>query len=327
MDEVVPTLRDLPDTRLVMLVTDLAPLDGLAQKGAMNPLLQKAVALGVKPARAVAWCSLNPALYFGLRRLGGIAPGNWADFWLSSDLEEFKAKKVYLAGQCVAENGVPFALDTRFAYTDMARGTMQGKRPQAGDFAMPSRKRTVKARVLRIVSSTITKEACHELIVENGAVKADPGRDILKMGVYNRHGSASLPALGFVEGWGLKNGALATSLLWDTNNLLVIGASDQEMALAAGRVHELGGGTVVTKGSEIMAQHAMPIAGIISDKNLDQIVREHGDCENALRSLGCGLVNPLLTAQTLCFTGLPFLRLTDKGLVDIKNRTTLEVFL
>ena len=327
MDEVVPSLRDLPDTRQVMLVTDLAPLDGLAENGAMNPLLQKAVEMGVNPARAVAWCSLNPARYFGLRRLGGLAPGNWADFWLAGDLEKFKAQKVYLAGECVAENGIPFDPDTRLDYPESARRTMQCKRPEAADFSIKAQGPEVRARVSVIVSSTITKEAVHELCVEDGLVKPDPKRDILKMGVYNRHARDAAPALGFVQGWGIKSGALATTLLWDANNLLVLGASDREMALAAGRAHELGGGVVVAKGAEILAEHAMPIAGIISDRPLSRIVLEQKACEQALRSLGCGLIDPLLTVQTLSFTGLPFIRLTDKGLVDIKTGTRLEVLL
>jgi adenine deaminase len=325
MDKVVPGLKDLPDTRLVSLVTDLAEPLELMQQGAMNPLLKKAVELGVPPARAVAWCSLNPATHFGLERLGGLAPGWVADMVLVDDLINFKAKAVFLAGRQVAADG-KLTIDLGWhQYPDEAHRTIQCPELKPAALRVPGSGDRAMVRVAAFAGDTITKETQISLPVVSGEVQPDPDQDVQKLVHVNRHTTELKLSIGFVSGWGLKQGALATTLEWDTNNLIVLGANDADIVSAANRVRELGGGIVLATDGEIMAELPFPIASVISPLSLPEIVKKMRALAKGLRELGCGLARPLLTIQTICFTGLPFLRLTDKGLVDIRKRQFVEV--
>ncbi|MBW1712426.1 MAG: adenine deaminase, partial [Deltaproteobacteria bacterium] len=157
-------------------------------------------------------------------------------------------------------------------------------------------------------------------------VRPDPARNILLMAHLDRRGR-NKPALGLVKGMGLKQGALANSLIWDTNNILVIGADESDMAQAVGRLLELGGGFVVWAQGQVKAELPLPMGGIISSEDLATIVRLLKDTERAAHELGCQIPRPFLALQTLPFTGLPFIRLTDKGLVDIKKGRLVETIL
>jgi adenine deaminase len=327
MDLVVPGLKDLPDTHLVSLVTDLAAPDELMSRGAMNPLLSKAVELGVPPARAVAWCSLNPAAHFGLERLGGLAPGWVADMVLVEDLLEFKAKAVFLAGKQVAAEGKLIVDAGQHQYEGAIRHTMQCPELTEEAIQVAASGDRSLVRVAAFAGDTITKEAQIELPVSGGSVQASAELDVQKLVHVNRHTPELKLSVGFTSGWGLKQGALATTLEWDTTNLIVVGASDEDIVTAANRSRELGGGIVLAAGGEIIAELPFPIAGVISPLPLPEIVRRMRALEQGLRELGCGLERPLLTIQTICFTGLPFLRLTDKGLVDVRRRKFVEVVL
>lgn len=325
MDEVVPGLKDLPDTRLVSLVTDLADPAELMSQGAMNPLLAKAVELGVPPARAVAWCSLNPATHFGLERLGGLAPGWVADLVLVEDLTNFRAKAVFLAGRQVAADGELTIELGEHQYPEAASRTIKCPELTLEALQVPASEEKAKVRVAAFAGDTITKEEQVYLPVVDGTVQPDPGQDVQKLAHINRHTTEQSLSVGFASGWGLKRGALATTLEWDTDNLIVLGASDADLITAANRARELGGGIVLAADNEIIAELPFPIAGIISHLTLPEIVNRMRALEKGLRELGCGLGRPLLTIQTICFTGLPFLRLTDKGLVDVRKREFVEV--
>lgn len=327
MEVVVPGLMDLPDTRLVMLVTDMAEPSEMVDLGVMNLLVAKAVALGVEPGRAVAWCSLNPAKYFGLQRQGAVAPGYVADMALVEDLRDFGVAEVFLAGERVAAGGRLLSEPEPFAYPNAAFHTMTCAPPTADDFRVAAQGTSARVRVIEVYDGTITKESEAELAVDGGSVRPDVGQDVLKVAIVNRHEPGKIWSVGFTRGWGLKRGALAATQIWDTCNLLVIGASEEEMALAASRSIELGGGMVVVEGDRVVAELPMPIAGVISPEPLREINRQVAACAAAVGELGCTVERPFLTAQCFCFTGLPFLRLTDLGLMDVRRRKLVEVVL
>lgn len=327
MEAVVPGIKDLPDTRLVSLVTDLADPAEMLEQGVMNPLLAKAVELGVPPARAVAWCSLNPAAHFGLERLGALAPGWVADMALVEDLRSFRARAVFLAGREAARDGRLLDELAEHRYPAAAHETMQCPPLKPEDFRVPATGPEAQVRVAAFAGDTITKEARATLPVVEGSLPPDPGQDVQKLAHVNRHTKELALSVGFISGWGLRRGALATTLEWDTNNLIILGASDKDMAAAGNRSRELGGGIVLAAGGEIKAELPFPIAGVISPLAMEEIVERMRALERGLRELGCGLARPLLTIQTICFTGLPFLRLTDKGLVDVRRREFVEVVL
>jgi len=291
----------------------------------MNPLLARAVALGVEPARAVAWCSLNPARYFGLERLGAVAPGWVADLVLMADLKEFRAQRVWLEGRLVAQDGKLTVPAPAFAYPPEARQTMQCPPLTAADFAVNAQGRTAVVRVVEAKDATITLEGEAALPIEQGNVRPDPAQGVVKIAHINRQSPELKMAVGFARGWGLSQGALASSLIWDTTNIFVAGASEEEMAVAAEAVRSMGGGWAVARGNEVVASLPLPVAGIISTLPFPEIQRIAETCRAALKQMGCPLARPFLTAQTFCFTGLPFIRLTDKGLVDIRKGVFVEV--
>ena len=176
-----------------------------------------------------------------------------------------------------------------------------------------------------MVNETITREQRAQLQVCQGNLTADPGKDIIKMAHLSRRDAHPRCALGFVHGLGIKEGAVATSLIWDTCNILVIGATEQEMAFAVNRLLEHQGGFIVVKAGEVIAEFPMPICGVISDQPLEAIARQMTEVQEGCRALGCSIPRSFITFQTLPFTGLPYLRLTDKGLVDIKKREFVDL--
>jgi adenine deaminase len=178
-----------------------------------------------------------------------------------------------------------------------------------------------------LVNETITQETAVTMESHHGRLIADPARDLLKAAVFNKSDANAAPGLGFTKGLGLRSGALAMSIIWDTNNILVIGTSDQEMAAAMNELIRTQGGMVVVQGEKVVAKAPLPICGIISPEPLPQIVREIKEVQAACHRLGSNLARPFLSLQTFSFTGLPFLRLTDQGLVDVRKMSKVSLFL
>ena len=307
------------DLHNVMLVTDLADPEELVYSGGMNLLLKKAVALGFEPVKAIQMVTINVARYFGLRDLGGLAPGKVADMVVVDDLEGFHCHQVWAAGRPVARDAKLTIEISQYAYPDEAGRSVALEKSSPSLFQIPAGKREAKIRVVEIVNDTITRETICQMKAVEGKLVADPEKDILKLAVFNKSITDAKPSLSFVKGVGIRKGAIATSLIWDTNNILVVGTSDREMSVAINQLISLGGGVVVVKEQEVTARLALPLCGIISPEPLPEIVREMGEVEKACRRLGSNLTRLLLTLQTLPFTGLPYLRPTDKGLADIRK--------
>ena len=326
--EAISPIKDLGlDLRGVMLCTDLADPQMLIQHGCMDELVRRAISCGFDPITAIQMVTINPANYFGLRELGGIAPGRIADLLLLSDLREVVVKKVIKDGAVVAEEGRLVEDPPRHRYPDPAYHTFALAGVQEEDFRIPFSRQRAQVRVIDIINETITKEMRAELQGQQGNIPSHPEVDIIKMAHIYKHSCRLQRSLGFVHGLGIKEGAVATSLIWDTNNILVVGVTEKEMALATNRLIEHQGGFIVVKGEGVIAEFPMPICGIISDMRLEEIAKRLTDVEEGCRILGCTVPRPFLTLQTLVFTGLPYLRLTDKGLVDIRKREIVDLIL
>jgi len=327
LDAIAP-IKDLGlDLRKVMLCTDLADPQMLLNHGCMDEVVRRAIRKGFDPVVAIQMATLNPANHFGLRDLGGIAPGAIADILLVSDLGELVVKTVIKDGIIVAQDGRLRGECRRYDYPEAAYHTFLVERVRAEDFRLPFPRKRSRVRIVDIVNETITREIQTELVTRQGNIAADPEQDILKMAHIFKHSHHVQRALGFVHGLGLKEGAVATSLIWDTNNILVVGATDREMAFAVNRLLEHQGGFIVVKGEHVVAELPTPICGIISDMRLEEIAQKMSEIEGGCRQLGCSVARPFLTLQTLVFTGLPFLRLTDRGLVDVRKRAFVDLIL
>ncbi len=327
LDAVSGIARKGVDLTNAMIVTDIADPQELVEQGGMNLLLRKAVSLGFEPVKAIQMVTVNAARYFGLNDLGGIAPGNMADLVVVDDLKSFHCHKVWVGGRLVAQEGRPTGRFDPIAYPAESRHSIaiEGVNPEV--FAIPCVLSRPRVRVVELINETITREAPVEMESRNGRLVADPARDLLKAAVFNKSDAQAAPGLGFTKGPGLRSGALAMSIIWDTNNILVIGASDQEMAAAMNELIRMQGGMVVVLGEKVIAAAPLPICGIISPEPLPRIVEEIKEVQAACQRLGSNLARPFLSLQTFSFTGLPFLRLTDQGLVDVRKMSRVSLFL
>jgi adenine deaminase len=229
-------------------------------------------------------------------------------------------------GVVVAEEGKLIRDPPRFRYPEPAYHTIALDRVQERDFAIPFSGEKAQVMVVDCVNETITREFKVELQTQGGNITACAERDIIKQAIICKYDRRPQHARGFVHGLGMKEGAVATSLIWDTCNILVIGATEREMAFAVNRLLEHQGGFIVVRGEHVVAELPLPICGIISDMPLEEIAQRMTAIEEGCRGLGF-IPRPFLTLQTLPFTGLPYLRLTDRGLVDIRKREFVDLIL
>jgi adenine deaminase len=325
--EAIAAIKDMGvDLRNMMLCTDWADAQMVIEHGCMDELVRRAVASGFDPITAIQMVTINPAEYFGLRELGGIAPGKIADLLLLSDLKKVSVATVIKDGVVVAEQGALVKDPPRFRYPKAACSTFALEGVQEEDFSIPFEGERARVRVVDCVNETITQELQAEVQANEGNLISSPERDIIKMAVICKYDKRPRHAVGFVHGLGMGEGAMATSLIWDTCNILVVGATEREMAFAVNRLLEHQGGIVVTRGEEVMAELPLPICGIVSDKPIEEIAQRIAEIEQGCRGLGF-IPRPFLTLQTLAFTGLPYLRLTDRGLVDIRKRKFVDLII
>jgi adenine deaminase len=325
--EAISPIKDMGvDLRNMMLCTDWADAQMVIEHGCMDELVRRAITAGFDPVTAIQMVTINPAEYFGLRELGGVAPGKIADMLLLSDLRQVAVATVIKDGVVVAEGGKLVRDPPRFRYPEPAYHAFALDGVQEGDFYIPFSGKRAQVRVVDCVSETITRELKVELQAQGGNIIACPERDIIKQAIICKYDRRPQHARGFVHGLGMREGAVATSLIWDTCNILVIGATEREMAFAVNRLLEHHGGFVVVRGEHVMAELPLPICGIVSDMPLEEIAQRMTAIEQGCRALGC-VPRPFLTLQTLPFTGLPYLRLTDRGLVDIRKREFVDLII
>ena len=325
LQAVAPVREAVKDLRGLMLCTDFADPEMVMESGCMDELVRRAIACGFTPMEALQMVTINPATYFGLRDLGALAPNRRADVVLFEDLERIRVKAVIKDGELVAEDGRLLEEPPRYNYPPEAYRTFALKEVRPSDFLVPYHGQEARVKVMEVASETITRAAEAVLKASGGNIPSDPGQDLLKMAHISKHSPEPRLALGFVKGIGLREGAVATSLIWDTNNILVVGVTEEEMAFAVQRLLEHQGGLFVVRGKELLASLPLPICGIISPRPMEELARGIRDVERACYDLGCKIPRPFLTLQTLPFTGLPFLRLTDQGLLDVRQRSLVEL--
>lgn len=324
VQRVAPIRSGLKDFRNLMICTDLLDPEALMEHGAMDWAVREAIAAGFTPIEAIKMATANPASYFGLRDLGLLAPGKRADILLLEDLQRAKVKMVLLDGQVVAEEGKPLDRLPPHPYPPEAFSSFRLKGVKRQDFLIPKRGKAVRARVIEVISETITGQGWAVLPVKDGNVCPDPSADVAKAAQISRHHEEPLLSLGFVRGLGLREGALATSLTWDTNNIFVVGMEEEAMALAVNELLREGGGFVAVKGGQVMAKVRLPVWGILSLEPMEKLREEIREFDAMAQAMGVkGRAFVLL--QTLPFSGLPYLRLTERGLLDVKGRTFIPL--
>ena len=286
--------------------------------------MRQAIALGVPPLRAVAMASINPARYFGLRRRGAIAPGYRADAVLVEDLSSFSINQVVLAGRRLKD----WEFADRSCLTP-PRGMRVGGELAEARLAVPAT--SSRMRVIGIVPGQIVTEAKVVVpTVRDGLAVADPGRDLAKLAVIERHKGTGNLGLGFVQGLGLKAGAIAGTVAHDAHNIIVAGVNDADMALAARTLMVSGGGFAVVRDGQVLAQVRLAVAGLMSDAPLEVVLSGLGALDAAYREIA-GLsphveAHPFMAMSFLSLEVIPSLKLTDKGLVDVMAFAPVPLF-
>lgn len=330
LDALLPLVTAAAGERIAFVTDDRLPHD-LLHEGSVDVLLRRSVAAGADPVVALRCASWNVARHFRLPRRGAVAPGYFADLWVADDPMALAAVRVMKSGRWVAEGGRLTAwAEAAVAEASAAAASRPGARelrasvrlpalePDALRLAPPPAERRV--RVIRVVPGLIVTSADSALpTVADGEVVADPARDLLKLACVHRHGrnGGDGVGLGLVTGLGLRRGALASSVGHDHHNLMLVGADDAAMLRAARRVAELGGGLVVDDGAGVVAELALPIAGLVTDAPLEHVVAQLDAIDTAVRGLGGRGSADLMTLSFLGLAVIPELRVTDHGLVDV----------
>jgi adenine deaminase len=304
----LPLVQEYGPSRIAFCTDDREP-EHIADDGHVNSMVRDAVAFGIAPEDALVMASHHPALWHRLDHLGAIAPGYQADLLLLPDLERFVPETVLKRGRPVAEIERP-------EVPEWVKHTVRAQQVSASDFALPWDQG--RARVIGIVPDQIVTESLvEEPTVVDGAAVADPARDLAKIAVIERHLGTGRVGLGLVRGFGLQRGALASTVAHDAHNIVVVGVDDGDMERAVQRLAELGGGIVVVDGGEIRAELPLPIAGLLSEARLADVVNASRACAEAAADLGCALAAPFQTLSFLALSVIPSLKITDHGLVDV----------
>ncbi|ALG90619.1 MULTISPECIES: adenine deaminase [Actibacterium] len=306
-----PVLTQMTAPYMCLCTDDRNPLD-IAEHGHLDYMIRTLIALGTPVLAAYRAASLSAAEAFGLKDRGQIAPGKRADIVALPDLAECRAALVIAGGKRV--DAAAFAARDEIA--PVARHSVKAPRVTGGSFRSAANREDTD--VIGILPGKIITEHLHEVIpVVDGDKRPDPARDLIKIAVVERHGKNGNIATGFVKGFGLAKGAIASTVCHDHHNIAVVGADYDDMALASNRLSEIEGGFVVAEAGRVLAELALPVAGLMSLKRFEEVEQELVALRAAARSLGVTLEEPFLQLAFLALPVIPALKITDRGLVDV----------
>jgi adenine deaminase len=315
--DLLPVVTAETSRRCGLCTDDRHPHD-LLDDGHMDHLLRLAVANGLDAMTALQMATLNIAEAYGLSDRGAIAPGRRADLAVVSDLEQFRVELVFTGGRVVAENGSPVGPWQRPAADPAPVQRPLAVDPAVVDLRIPDP--GCEVRVIGLVPGQIlTEQRTEGLDATGDELMADPSRGIAKLAVIERHRGTGNIGLGFLEGLGPLDGALASTVAHDHHNLIVAGGDDPSMHTAIAELVAIGGGAVATRGTEVLARLPLPFAGLISNLSLAEVREQLDALTEAARALGCDHSDPLMAISFVALEVIPSLKLTDRGLVDVES--------
>jgi adenine deaminase len=310
LEALLPLVAELGPSRVAFCTDDREP-SHIARDGHINSLVRQAVQLGLDPRDALTIGSHNAARWHGLADRGAIAPGHRADLLLLPDLEQF-------VPDLVLKDGVPIGDVPAAAAPEWARQTVRIQPLSPDELRIPSDGSAV--RVIGLIPGQIVTESLVETpTVHDGLAVADPQRDLAKIAVVERHLGSGRVGVGFVRGFGLKRGAIASTVAHDAHNIVCVGVDDGDMARAIGRLAELGGGMVAVCQSGVRAELPLAIAGLLSDQPLAAVLEQSRLLSEAVAALGCEIEAPFHAMGFLALSVIPALKITDRGLVDVER--------
>jgi adenine deaminase len=322
LEALLPLVTPENSHHICFCTDDRQPAD-LLDQGSIDYMVRVAIQHGIDPVRAIQMGTINTARYFGLHDRGAITIGRRADLFIFSDLYNPVPEIVYRGGYRVAENGKMLPLE-EVRRPIQLRNTMNIDW-DAVDFTIPAN--GTRARVIgSIPDQLVTEHRILDVKQVDGCAVADVERDILKMAVIERHRATGNIGKGFIQGIGLKRGAIAGTVAHDHHNLVVIGADDESMMTAAREVARIGGGLVAVDGTQVLAALPLPVAGLMSEAPIGEVRAGMDNLLNAARELGSPLHDPYMAMSFMALEVIPSLKLTDQGLVDVETFEQVDLF-
>ena len=295
----------------------------LVTEGHIDHAVRKAIRGGVPVLTALQIATINTARHYRLQNLGAIAPRFWADFVVFDDLKKFCVRQVYKKGVLVAEDGKYLGRTT--ARVPLPRSTMN-LRYQPRDLRVKA-SRPGKIRVIEIIPNQIvTRTVIVSPRVEDGEVVSDASRDVLKLVVVERHRATGNVGVGFVRGFKLRRGAIGSTVAHDAHNVVVAGTNDMDILRAIQELERMQGGQVAVADGRVKSALPLPIAGLVSDRPLKEVMKRIEELNAAARSMGCELEAPFMTLSFLSLSPIPSLKLTDQGLIDADKLRKTQLF-
>lgn len=312
LDALAPILTERTSPYLCLCTDDRNPLD-IAEHGHLDYMIRRLIALGTPPLAAYRAASLSAAEAFGLKDRGLIAPGLRADIVALDSLETCRAQLVLAAGRVVDAE----AFAARGHTAPVGRASVKAPPITAGSFRCAGNR--AETPVIGVIEGKIiTRHLTEEIAPKDGDKRPDPARDLSRIAIIERHGQNGNIATGFVQGFGLHRGAIASTVCHDHHNLAVVGIDYDDMALAATRLTQIEGGFVVAENGRITAELALPVAGLMSLQPFEEVEAALRQLRAAARSLGTTLEEPFLQLAFLALPVIPALKITDRGMVDVE---------
>ncbi len=313
----------------LMFCTDDKHPDEILEEGHIDFMVNRAIDLGLTPMQAIQMATINAAKHFRIEHLvGSLSPGRWADIILADDLRQIKPDRVFFRGKLVVEKGAYIGELPSPDYPDWLFNTVKlttGKQP--GDYQLKHNGDRAQVWVIDLFPEQIINTKTQaSLEVKNSLVTPNPERDILKLAVVERYGKNGNVGITFVKGFGLQEGALASSIAHDHHNIIVAGTNDEDMALCAAEIERMQGGFVLVSRGEVLGRLPLPIGGLLSQEPVDAIIDQLEKINQAYRDLGGTLPAPFMTISFIGLPTVPDLGLTDLGLVDVFAHRLISSF-
>jgi adenine deaminase len=329
LEAIAPIWSEPRDLRRMTLVTDSVGAERLVELGYLERNVQKAIDLGLDPVRAVQMVTLNVAEHFKIDAdVGGIAPGRCADLVLVPEERTIRPSLVLSDGRVVARNGELLEEPRGLEWPRRFFVTVKRKRlPRPDDLRVLADGRAeARVRAIECTTGLVTQETEIELGARDGELTAQPAAGILKVAAFDRVLRTEALFVGFIKNFGLRQGAVASSMTWDSQCLVVIGADDRDMALAADRLIDTQGGAAVCVGGHLIAEFEAPLGGLSSLEPMPIVAECLAHVRSTLQDLGCPWPNPLLTVDVLTTASIPFFRITDRGYVRLRTGEQVGLF-
>ncbi|GHO43203.1 adenine deaminase [Ktedonospora formicarum] len=322
LEALLPLVQELHPPRVFFVTDDRDPQD-LISRGHIDSMVRRAIELGLDPVEAIRLASYNTAQYFRLYDRGALAPGFVADMVVLDDIRTFQVESVYREGGLVARDGALLAPIVSAKRRESAN-TIHISSLSLDDLRIAGEPGSVE--VIGIQPHQITTlHLREEAPLANGFIVADPGRDLLKLAVVERHHASGRVGLGLVKGLGLKRGALASSVAHDAHNLVIVGTNDSDILSAAHALEEMGGGFACVVDGVVRARVPLPLGGLVSLEPAPALLAQLQALDAVAMELGCTLEHPCMTLSFLSLSVIPALKLTDQGLVDVETFTLLPL--